>query len=65
MRDVTMGEDACRVTNPNAARNMVNLRNLAIGLYNRLRLGEKAQAPSLTSWRRSMKLSTALHQILR
>jgi hypothetical protein len=29
VRDVSMGEDACRVANPKAARNMVTLRNLA------------------------------------
>ncbi len=60
-----MGEDACQVANPNAARNMVNLRNLAIGLYDRLRVQEKTKAPSLPSWRRSMKGSEALRHILR
>jgi predicted transposase YbfD/YdcC len=65
VRDVSMGEDACRIAHPKAARNMVTLRNLAIGLYNRLRVEEKTQAPSLPSWRRSMKLSAALRHILR
>ena len=60
-----MGEDACRIAHPKNARNMVTLRNLAIGLYNRLRVEEKTQAPSLPSWRRSMKLSAALRHILR
>jgi hypothetical protein len=32
VRDVSMGEDACHIANPNAARSMVNLRNLAVGL---------------------------------
>jgi predicted transposase YbfD/YdcC len=64
VRDVSMGEDACRVANPNAARNMVNLRNLAIGLYNLLGVQKKTQAPSLPSWRRSMKSSQALRHIL-
>jgi hypothetical protein len=44
---------------------MVTLRNLAISLYNRLRIGEMAKAPSLPSWRRSMKLSAALRRIRR
>ena len=65
VRDVSLGEDACHVANPNAARNMVNLRNLAIGLDNRLRVQEKTKAPSLPSWRRSMKGSEALRHILR
>jgi predicted transposase YbfD/YdcC len=65
VRDVRMGEDACRVANPNAARNMVNLRNLAIGLYNLLGAQKKTKAPSLPSWRRSMKGSEALRHILR
>jgi len=60
-----MGEDACRVANPNAARNMVNLRNLAIGLYNPLGVQKKTKAPSLPSWRRSMKAREALRHILR
>lgn len=65
VRDVSMGEDACRIAHPKAARNMVTLRNLAIGLYNSLRVAKKTQAPSLPSWRRSMKSSAALRHILR
>lgn len=65
VRDVSMGEDACRVANPNAARNMVTLRNLAIGLYNLLGAQNKIKAPSLPSWRRSMKSSEALRHILK
>jgi hypothetical protein len=41
VRDVSMGEYACRVANPNAARNMVNLGKLAIGLYNLLGVQKK------------------------
>ena len=40
-----MGEDACRVAHPNAARNTVTLRNLANGLYNLLLFKKKIQAP--------------------
>ena len=65
MRDVSTGQDACRIAHPKATRNMVTLRNLAIVLYNRLRVEEKTQTPSLPSWRRSMKLSAALRHILR
>ena len=42
-----MGNDACRIAHPKAARNMVTLRNLAIGLYNRLRIGGRSKATSL------------------
>jgi len=64
VRDVTMGEDACRVAHPKAARNTVTLRNLAIGLYNLLLFQKKTQAPSLPSWRRSMSHSQALKHVL-
>ncbi len=49
MRDVSTGQDACRIAHPKATRNMVTLRNLAIVLYNRLRVEEKTQTPSLPS----------------
>ena len=65
VRDVSMGEDACRVAHPKAARNTVSLRNLANGLYNLLLFQKKIQAPSLPSWRRSMTNSQALKHVLR
>lgn len=65
VRDVSMGEDACRVVDPKAARNTVTLRNLANGLYNLLLFQKKIQAPSLPSWRRSMSDSQALKHVLR
>jgi hypothetical protein len=64
VRDVSMGEDACRVADPKAARNIVTLRNLANGLYNLLLFQKKIQAPSLPSWRRSMTNSQALKHVL-
>lgn len=63
MRDVTFREDACRVARPKAARNMVTLRNFAIGLYNLLRHRGKTDAPSLPSWQRSMKATAALKHV--
>lgn len=65
VRDVTFREDACRVARPEAARNMVTLRNFAIGLYNLLRYRRKTAAPSLPSWQRSMKTTAALKQLTR
>lgn len=49
VRDVTFGEDACRVARPKAARNRVTLCNLAIGLYNLERKRGRTKAPSLPS----------------
>ena len=65
VRDVSFGEDACRIANPKAARNMVAMRNWAIGLFALLKHRGKTKAPSLPSWRRSMKASQALRHVLR
>jgi hypothetical protein len=65
VRDVSFGEDACQISKPTAARNMVTLRNFAIGLHCLQKLRGKTKAPSLPSWRRSMKASQALRHLLR
>lgn len=65
VRDVSFGEDACRIRHPTAARNMVSLRNLTIGLYNLEKHRGKTKAPSLPSWSRSMRDAQALRHILR
>jgi predicted transposase YbfD/YdcC len=64
VRDVTFGEDACRVARPKAARNRVTLCNLAIGLYNLERKRGRTKAPSLPSWQRSMTASAALKRVM-
>lgn len=64
VRDVTFGEDACRVARPKAARNRVTLCNLAIGLYNLERKRGRSKAPSLPSWQRSMTASAALKRVM-
>jgi predicted transposase YbfD/YdcC len=64
VRDVTFGEDACRVARPKAARNRVTLCNLAIGLYNLERKRGRTKAPSLPSWQRSMTASAALKRVI-
>lgn len=63
VRDVSFGEDASRIAHPKAARNMVTLRNLAIGLYNLEKHRGTTTAPSLPSWSRSMRDSQALDLI--
>jgi predicted transposase YbfD/YdcC len=65
VRDVTFHEDACRIAKPKAARNMVMLRNLAIGLFNLLKHRGKTDAVSLPSWQRSMKGTDALKHVTR
>lgn len=65
VRDVSFGEDACQINQRTAARNMVTLRNFAIGLHSLQKLRGKTKAPSLPSWRRSMKATDALRHILR
>lgn len=65
VRDVTFREDACRVRQHKAARNMVALRNLAIGLYNLLLYKKKTAAPSLPSWQRSMRIPQAIKHVMR
>ena len=65
VRDVTFGEDACRVARPRAARNRATLCNLAIGLFNLERKRGHSKAPSLPSWQRSMTQSAALKRLMR
>jgi len=64
VRDVTFGEDACRVARPKAARNRVTLCNLAIGLYNLERKCGRTTASSLPSWQRSMTPSAARKRVM-
>ena len=64
VRDVTFGEDACRVARPKAARNRVTLCNFAIGLYNLERKRGQTKASSLPSWQRSMTQRAALKRVM-
>jgi predicted transposase YbfD/YdcC len=63
VRDVTFGEDACRVARPKAARNRATLCNLTIALFNLERKQGRTKAPGLPSWRRSMTASAALRRL--
>lgn len=49
-RDVTLGEDACRVRNRHAAAVLASLRNLANGLYELQRARGRTKADTLKSW---------------
>lgn len=64
-RDVTFGEDACRIANRRAAQAMATLRNLAIGLYELEKDRGHGSADSCASWCRQMTFTGAyalLHQ---
>lgn len=49
-RDVTLGEDACRTAHRQGAAVLASLRNLAIGVYELEREGERTAADTLKSW---------------
>ena len=58
-RDVTLGEDACRVADRNAAAVLASLRNLANGLYELERAAERTPVDTLRSWCQQQTFSTA------
>lgn len=56
-RDVSLGEDACRIANRTGAHVMATLRNLLLGLFELQRHRGKTRAPTFPAWQR--KLTTA------
>jgi predicted transposase YbfD/YdcC len=58
-RDVTFGEDACRVADRLAAHAIATLRNLAIGIYELEKDRGHVKADSCASWRRQMTFTKA------
>jgi len=59
-RDVSFGEDACRVAQRSAAHALATLRNLAIGLYEIQCSRDRVNATGLKSWSRRMTVTAAL-----
>jgi predicted transposase YbfD/YdcC len=59
-RDVSFGEDACRVADRTAAHALATLRNLAIGLYEIECSRDRVAANGLKSWCRRMTVAAAL-----
>ena len=59
-RDVSFGEDACRIAQRSAAHAMASLRNLAIGVYELQRELGKTGAEGCKSWSRQLTASKAL-----
>jgi predicted transposase YbfD/YdcC len=64
-RDVSLGEDACRVRDRGAASVLASLRNLAIGVYELEKHQERTKADSLPSWRRAQNFTTAREALRR
>ncbi len=64
-RDVSLGEDACRVTHREAASVLASLRNLTIGVYELEKHRGRTQADSLPSWRRAQSFTTAMAALKR
>jgi hypothetical protein len=62
-RDVSFGEDACRIADRSAAHALATLRNLAIGLYEIQCSRERADAHGLKSWCRRMTVAAALKRL--
>lgn len=59
-RDVSFGEDVCRVAQRSAAQALATLRNLAIGLYEIQRAHGRSEAHGCKSWCRRMTVAAAL-----
>jgi len=62
-RDVSFGEDACRVGKRQAAHALATLRNLAIGLYEIESAHGRVTANSCKSWCRRMTVAKALEML--
>ena len=62
-RDVSFGEDACRVANRQGAHALATLRNLAIGLYELQQARGRVKANGLKSWCRRMTVAAALKML--
>lgn len=58
-RDVTLGEDACRVKDRNAAAVLASLRNLANGIYELEKERERTSVDTLKSWCQQQTFSSA------
>ena len=53
-RDVSLGEDASRISGPKAAQVMTTLRNLLLGLFELQKHRGQTQARTFPGWRRKL-----------
>lgn len=58
-RDVTLGEDACRVRHRQGAEALATLRNLVNGIYELQVARERTQVSTLKSWCQQQTFTTA------
>ena len=64
-RDVSLGEDACRMGKDSAAHVMATLRNLVLGLFEIQRHRGKTKARQFPNWRRRLTNSQKIQLITR
>jgi hypothetical protein len=64
-RDVTLGEDANRTADRNAAAVLASLRNLANGIYELERERERTKVDTLRSWCQQQTFSSAWPRLQR
>lgn len=64
-RDVSLGEDASRISSRSGAFVMATLRNLLLGLMELQRHRGKTQARTFPGWRRRLTLSQKIQLITR
>lgn len=62
-RDVSFGEDKCRIAKKKAAHAMASLRNLAIGTYEILSDHGRIKADGCKSWSRQLTFGKALEAL--
>ena len=56
---MTLGEDACRTTDRQAAAVLASLRNLANGAYELERARERTKADTFSTWLREQTFGSA------
>jgi predicted transposase YbfD/YdcC len=64
-RDVSLGEDACRVANRTGAYVLATLRNLLLGLFELQQHRGKTQARTFPGWRRKLTNTQKVQLITR
>lgn len=64
-RDVSLGEDACRIAKRTGAQVMATLRNLLLGLFELQRHRGKTQARTFPGWQRKLTTTQKLQLITR
>jgi len=64
-RDVSLGEDACRIGKRTAAYVMATLRNLLLGLFELHQHRGKTKARTFPGWRRKLTNSKKIQLIIR